>query len=77
MALYKKAALSIFFSLLQIGYSFAYHLYQLTTELSLPIDSENKIFSVKGRGYFSEIFFLQIFLNRRALLHPNQKYALE
>lgn len=70
-ALYKKAALSFFSPLAaECGYSFAYDLYQLTTQLSLSIDSGNNNFSVKDRGYFSYIFSLRIFLNG-VLLHRN------
>lgn len=66
-----KPALSFFFLAAECGYSFAYHLYQLTTKFSLSIDSGNNNFSVKKRGYFSEIFFLRIFLNERALLQES------
>lgn len=73
----KKLPYHFFFLAAECGYSFAYHLYQLTTKFSLSIDSGNNNFSVKKRGYFSEIFFLRIFLNERTLLHRNQKYALK
>lgn len=76
--LVKKSCLIFFFLLaVECGYSFAYHLYQLTTKLSLSVDSGNNNFSVKERGYFSEMFFLRIFLKEGDVLHRNQKYALK